>query len=97
MYFSSPNAILPSELTLSELEVFPMQGKARDYREGQLVRYQRNVISIKGFCKNSLTYNEWLKTLEDLDWVERAEHLKFYDLSKRLSAFELRLLIAPSE
>lgn len=90
-------ASLPTELQLSELEVFPMQGKARDYREGQLIRYQKNRIHIKGYCKNSLTYNQWLKTLEEMDWVERAEHLEYRDLNDRLSAFELQLLIAPSK
>ncbi|MEL6636636.1 MAG: hypothetical protein AAFW73_17305 [Bacteroidota bacterium] len=90
-------ATLPTGLQLSELEIFPILGRERDYREDQLIRYQKDRIRIRGLCKNSLTYNEWLTTLESLDWVDRAEHLEYQDLSSRLSRFELQLFIVPSE
>ncbi len=90
-------ATLPKGLQLSELEIFPLLGRLRDYREDQMVRYQKDRIRIRGLCKSSLTYNEWLASLEKLDWVDRAEHLEYQDLSSTLSSFELQLFIVPSK
>lgn len=86
-------ASLPNGLQLKELDIFPRIGKERDYEKGSLIRYDRQTIRIKGWCKNSLTYNRWIKTLEEKDWVQKARHLNYQDLNKDLGEFELQLLV----
>ncbi len=88
---------LPKDLQLQELEIFPMLGKARDYEAGTLVRYDHQKINIKGWCKNSLTYNTWIKELEALPWVAKAQHINYQDVHKTLGEFELQIIIAPSK
>ena len=84
-------ATLPEGLQLNELKVFPVNGRRKDYGPGQLVRYNKNSIIVKGWCKSSLTYNKWIRELKAIDWIKDARHIDYEDLNSQLSAFELHL------
>jgi len=84
---------LSKGLKFLDLNIFPRTGKDSDYNQKTLVKYQRNHIRIKGQCDNSLTYNNWIKKLDSLDWIKSVQHLDYKDLSKQLSEFELNIII----
>jgi len=84
-------ATLPEGLQLKELDIFPVNGRRKDYGPDQLVRYNKNSIIVKGWCKSSLTYNKWIRELKDIDWIKDARHIDYQDLNSQLSAFELHL------
>lgn len=88
---------LLKDLKLIELDIFPLQGKAKDYDKESLLKYDRQKIQVTGHCSNSLTYNKWINELEQLEWVSRVEHLDYKDLTKNLAAFELSILIEPGQ
>ena len=87
-------ASLLKGLQLSALDIFPMLGKKEDYKENDLVRYSKEEVLIKGFCENSLIYNDWIKKLQSEDWVKEIQHLDYKDLNNKLGAFELKIITA---
>ena len=92
-YADRIGASVPKGIRLKKMEVFPMQGKESDYREGELWQYQKDRVVIKGQCRNSLIYNEWIRALQLLDWVESVQHLTYKETNLRLKEFEMSLLI----
>ncbi len=87
-------ASLLEGLQLSELEIFPIKGKAEDYKMQDLIPYNKEEVLIKGYCKNSSSYNRWIKVLQNLEWVAAIQHLDYKDISTELGAFELKLVIS---
>jgi len=87
---------LPVGLQLSELTIFPMKGKKRDYDKEELIQYENDRITIKGKCENSLIYNQWIKQLQELKWISAARHVDYKDVNNALGEFELHLTLSPS-
>jgi Tfp pilus assembly protein PilN len=88
---------IPMGLELTELNIFPISGNRKEYRENQLVKFQNETIIVKGICDNSINYNEWIKKVQGLNWVHSAMHMDYKDINSNLGAFELKILIAPSK
>ncbi len=70
---------LPGKLELDELHIFPLIGKERDYRNGEMPLYDNFSIEIKGRVKNGIIYQTWIADLEEKEWVESIEQLQFKD------------------
>ncbi|MFK8101599.1 MAG: hypothetical protein AB8G15_03710 [Saprospiraceae bacterium] len=87
-------ASLLEGLQLSELEIFPIKGKSEDYKMQDLIHYNKEEVFIKGYCKNSSSYNRWIKVLQNFDWVADIQHLDYKDINNELGAFELKLVIS---
>lgn len=87
-------ASIPNGLELIELKIFPVLGNKKDYRDNQLMKFQNNTINIKGYCDNSITYNEWIKQLQNLTWVKSAQQINYKDINTSLGEFEIKLIIA---
>lgn len=86
-------ASVPKDIQFSKLEVFPTVKTQNGFDEEQLQEFKRNEILIKGFCKSSLTYNQWLKALKKMDWVKEVNHLDYKDVDSRLAEFEVKVII----
>lgn len=84
---------LPEGMQLNSFNIFPMLGSERDYEQGSLIKYNSQNINIKGKCNSSLVYNKWIKQLEELDWVNKVQHLEYKDVDKTLAEFELQIII----
>lgn len=93
-YADQIGASLPEGLQLQGMTLFPLKGKAKDYREDDLLVFVPNKIILEGLCKSSLLYNEWIKTLEKESWISKVRHLEYRDLSNQLGAFDLELTLA---
>lgn len=85
---------IPKGIQLSKLIVFPLKGKEDDYRSTDLKSFQQEKISIKGLCKSSLNYNNWMKELRSLDWVKDVEHVNYVDLDKNIGEFEFDIILS---
>jgi hypothetical protein len=90
-------ASIPMGLELIQLNIFPMLGNRKDYKENQLVKFQNEIIMAKGVCDNSITYNEWIKKLHTLDWVSTAMHIDYKDINSNLGEFELKITTVSSK
>jgi len=85
---------VPKGIQFSILEIFPAIKKKSVFQaEEQLQQFDKETILIKGFCKSSLTYNEWLKKLKELDWIKEVNHLDYKDVDNRLAEFEMKIII----
>jgi hypothetical protein len=90
-------ATIPVGLELTELNVFPILGNRKDYRETHLVKYDKETIIVKGVCDNSNTYNEWLKKIKLLDWVRTVMHIDYKDIDEQIGVFEMKITIGSSK
>ncbi len=88
-------AFLPSGIQLELLDIFPPKDKKVNRRKNQLVKYDKQSISIKGTCENSQIYNKWLKDLQELDWVKHTKHINYKDIDDELASFELKISLQP--
>lgn len=86
-------ASVPKGIQFSLLEIFPSQEKEDLFGEEELQKFAKDIILVKGFCKSSLTYNQWIKKLKELDWIKEVNHLDYKDVDKQLAEFELKLTI----
>jgi Tfp pilus assembly protein PilN len=84
---------LPDGLEFTSVDINPMMGSKKEYREGQLVKYEKEVITVKGVSHNSIVYNEWIKKLQTLEWVKTVKHIDYKDLTIELGEFELKIFI----
>jgi hypothetical protein len=57
------------------------------------VKYEKEVITVKGVSHNSIVYNEWIKKLQTLEWVKTVKHIDYKDLTIELGEFELKIFI----
>lgn len=87
---------LPTGLKLRSVDIFPIQGEEKDYEKNSLVKYDRQRIVIKGQCSSSLTYNQWIKSLESLKWINKVQHIDYKDIHNQLAEFEMNLFIEAS-
>jgi|GEM_PF-3303185 hypothetical protein len=83
---------LPSDIELFELTVFPEE-KQTLYDDNTLITYDNNSIIIKGNCKNSFIYNQWLKTLKNFDWAKEVKNVNYQDINEDYSEFELKIMM----
>lgn len=83
---------LPKGIRLIELNIFPAKGSYRRERE-KSQRFDQQTIKIKGESQRSTLLNEWIKKLEQLDWIKEVKVLPYSESSSGLGNFELQLLI----
>lgn len=86
-------ATLPTGLHWIELDIFPMMGNRKEYKDNQLVKFQNDMLVVKGVCNSSIVYNDWIKKLQTVDWIKAAKHIDYKDVNSSLGEFELRIFI----
>lgn len=83
---------IPKEIQLTNMLTFPPIGKTKKERQ-KAVRFQSETIRTKGFSQKSIFLNQWIKTLEQLNWVQQVKVLPYAEQSDGTGAFELEILI----
>ena len=66
---------VPSEITLTKMELFPLQDKIRS---GEEIRFNRKIIRIQGKTKYSIRLNNWLNELKKESWIKNVKVNDFY-------------------
>jgi Tfp pilus assembly protein PilN len=79
---------LPSDIQLTTLNLFPKQKEKRSDKT-ILPRFSQEII-IKGKTDKSLSFNDWKKALENLDWVKSVQIIGFGE-ENGISVFEVML------
>lgn len=79
---------LPSDIQLTTLNIFPKQKEKRS-AENKLPQFNQEII-IKGKTKESLSFNDWKKELEGLNWIETVKIVGFGE-EDDVSVFEVLL------
>lgn len=83
---------MPSDIELFEMTISPKE-KQTLYDEDTPTTYDNKSIIIKGNCKNSFIYNQWLKTLKNFDWVSEVKNVNYQDINDDYSEFELKVIL----
>lgn len=83
---------MPTDIELFEMTIFPEE-KQTLYDEETPTTYDNKSIIVKGNCKNSFIYNQWLKTIKGFDWVKEVKNVNYQDINEDYSEFELRIVL----
>lgn len=81
---------LPNDIQLTTLNIFPKQKEKRS-EENTLPRFNQEII-IKGKTQESLSFNDWKKELEGLEWVKTVQIIGFGE-ENGISIFEVLLTL----
>lgn len=81
---------VPEGIKLKKLQVFPMVGNTQREREKSW-QFKSSEIYIKGNSKQSITLNNWIRTLENQNWVKQVEVLPYKENQDGSGEFELKL------
>lgn len=79
--------LLPQNIVLISLD---MQSLKKRIKKGHEANFEKNRIIIKGYTKNSRTLNDWIKALQQEDWIEDTEIIEYNREASNMSGeFEL--------
>ena len=81
---------VPAEITLSDLSLFPVQGKLKNK---QRVELDQERISIVGSTKGNEVLDDWMEKMNRFDWVVRVELLNYLRGADEMAEFELIMII----
>jgi Tfp pilus assembly protein PilN len=84
---------LPPDVTLLELRIFPVDGREDDYGRDELLVYQGDRIIVRGKCRSSTAYNQWLAYLARQPWVVDVRHRNYSDVSLSQGVFEFQITV----
>jgi hypothetical protein len=84
---------LPSTLQLTKLVLFPSIKEKGYSSEGTLPRYDNQTILVEGQCKASVFYNNWKRSLEELDWIASIHNLSYQNNKKGQGIFKLKITL----
>jgi len=86
-------ATLPSTLQLTNLVLFPSVKEERYRSEETLPLYDNQTILIEGQCQASVFYNNWKRSLEELDWVASIHNLSYQNHKNGQGVFKLQITL----
>jgi hypothetical protein len=86
-------ATLPSSLQLSKLVLFPSIKEDGYSSEETLPRYDNQTIIVEGQCQASVFYNNWKRSLEELDWVASIHNLSYQNNKNGQGVFKLKITL----
>jgi hypothetical protein len=86
-------ATLPSTLQLTNLVLFPSIKEKGYSSEESLPRYDNQTIIIEGQCQASVFYNNWKRSLEELDWVASIHNLSYQNNKNGQGVFKLKITL----
>ncbi|MDO5968996.1 PilN domain-containing protein [Flavivirga aquimarina] len=83
------NSVL-SDITLNTIEVIPPQKKIKPREK---INFKIGIITIKGEATNDTAFNNWLKKLEDLLWIQKIDIDDYTQQTKKTNAFIIKIKI----
>jgi Tfp pilus assembly protein PilN len=73
-YIDRIAASVPKGIQLESLETNPMLRKKTGDKQ---IKFNIGVITVSGTSKKSTVFNDWLKSITELDWVEKVEKFTY--------------------
>lgn len=89
-YLDEIGKSVPKEITLSELALFPVQGKLKNK---QRVELDQERITILGVTRDNEILDDWMEKMNRFDWIIRVELLNYLKGADNLAEFELIIII----
>jgi Tfp pilus assembly protein PilN len=86
-------ATLPSSLQLTKLVLFPSIKEDGYNSEESLPRYDNQTILVEGQCQASIFYNNWKRSLEELNWVASIHNLSYQNNKNGQGIFKLKITL----
>jgi Tfp pilus assembly protein PilN len=65
---------VPKGIQIESLETNPMLRKKTGDKQ---IKFNIGVITVSGTSKKSTVFNDWLKSITELDWVEKVEKFTY--------------------
>lgn len=87
-------ATVPSTLQLTNLVLFPEIKEAHYSSEKKLPRYDNQLIIVAGKCQASVFYNNWKRSLEELDWIASIHNISYQNNTNGQGIFKLEITLA---
>jgi len=86
-YVWSMLKVLPKQIQLSALNVFPLKQKIE---KGKQVNFINDLIEVKGKISKNIYLSNWIRDLKSYDWISNIEIVDFRK-EKGSNAFEIRI------
>lgn len=86
-------ATLPSTLQLTNLIIFPIIKEDNYSSEEKMPRYDDQKIVVAGECQGSVFYNNWKRSLEELDWVKSIHNISYQNGANGQGIFKLEITL----
>jgi Tfp pilus assembly protein PilN len=83
---------LPSDIQLTTLNIYPKIKKRRMEMEAALPEFEQNRIQVKGKTSSSIYYNDWKRSLNNLEWITDIYQIQYQEESG-FGEFEVVLVI----
>lgn len=87
-YLNEIGKSIPSSIRLTSLDLFPVEGKIKDKEK---VVINGNVILIEGTTQISTFLDDWMRILNNLDWVSKVELTSYIKKEEEQGFFTLML------
>ncbi len=90
-YLDKIGKSVPKDITLSEMFLFPVEGKLKDK---QKVEVNQEKIRVAGSTKGNEILDDWMEAIDRLKWVHSVELIN-YLTSEDQAEFELEIVLVP--
>lgn len=84
---------LPNDIQLTTLNIYPKIKKSGMEMEATLPEFEQNRIQIKGKTSSSIYYNDWKRSLNNLEWITNIEQIQYQE-ENGFGEFEVVLVIS---
>ena len=81
---------LPEEIRLTDIEVFPLENKMKPEEKPE---FNFDVIKIKGVSPSEKDINNWLGTLQKIEWQRKVEIISFEKEGHETFKFHFKILL----
>jgi len=86
--------LIPNSILLSELNYQPLQKRIK---KNQNILIQNNTIIISGVSSESESFSNWIKQLENYEWVKTVDIHDYSDTSTSRTEFSIKLNLSHEE
>lgn len=90
-YLDNIGESVPKSITLSDMTVFPVEGKLKDK---QKVEVNQKRIGIAGITPENVVLDDWIEKMDRFEWVESVELINYLKSSEQSAEFEIEINLA---
>jgi len=88
-YISEITKEIPTEVNLTELNVFPTQNKIK---QDQRINFINDLIELEGLATSNSAFANWIKILKKISWIKNVEIVDFKN-EGRTNTFKIKLTL----
>lgn len=80
----------PTEVSLSQINITPVTNEVRTEKK---ISFDSGIITVKGFCYEESSLNNWLLKVREAKWVENLEIISVKKDKKGKSVFDVKITL----